>query len=85
MLRKKIMSAVTDSGSEVRAGEDKPGITNLLGIMSVATGRAVADIEAEFAGKSYALFKEAVAEAVIAMLAPVREKWAPSHRWRVAL
>lgn len=75
VLRKKIMSAVTDSGSEVKAAPDKPGITNLLGIMSVATGRSVADIEAEFAGQSYAPFKEAVAESVIAMLAPVRERY----------
>lgn len=75
VLRKKIMSAVTDSGSEVRAAADKPGITNLLGIMSVATGRSVEDIENAFAGKSYAAFKEAVAESVIAMLAPVRERY----------
>lgn len=75
VLRKKIMSAVTDSGSEVVASPDKPGITNLLNIMSVATGREVADLEREFASANYATFKAAVADAVIAMLTPVREKY----------
>lgn len=76
VLRKKIKSAVTDSGSEIRAGEDKPGVTNLLNIMSAARGQSVEALEAEFAGQGYAPFKEAVAESVVDMLAPVRERYA---------
>lgn len=71
-VRKKIMSAVTDSSAEVRSGADKPGVTNLLSIMSACTGRPVAALEAEFAGKGYGDFKKAVADAVVAMLDPVR-------------
>lgn len=75
-LRKKIMSAVTDSGSEVRTSEEKPGVTNLLTIYGVATGKSVAEAEAEFAGVSgYADFKAAVAEAVVNLLKPVREAY----------
>jgi len=74
-VRKKIMSAVTDSSAEVRAGADKPGVTNLLSIMSACTGRSVATLEAEFAGKGYGDFKKAVADAVVAMLDPVRLRY----------
>jgi tryptophanyl-tRNA synthetase len=74
-IRKKIMSAVTDSSAEVRAGADKAGVTNLLSIMSACTGRSVATLEAEFAGKGYGDFKKAVADAVIAMLDPVRLRY----------
>jgi tryptophanyl-tRNA synthetase len=74
-VRKKIMSAVTDSSAEVREGADKPGVTNLLSIMSACTGRSVATLEAEFAGKGYGDFKKAVADAVVAMLDPVRLRY----------
>jgi len=76
VLRKKLRSAVTDSGSEVRAAADKPGITNLLGIMSAATGRSVEDLEKEFAGSQYGAFKDAVADAVIALLEPIQQRYA---------
>jgi len=75
-VRKKIMSAVTDSGSEVKASEDKKGITNLLNIMSAATGKQIAELEAEFVGRNYAEFKAAVADAVVKMLEPVQAKYA---------
>ena len=74
-VRKKIMSAVTDSSAEVRAGAAKPGVTNLLSIMSACTGRAVATLESEFAGKGYGDFKKTVADAVIATLDPVRLRY----------
>ena len=74
-VRKKIMSSVTDSSAEVRAGADKPGVTNLLSVMSACTGRPIATLEAEFAGKGYGDFKKAVADAVIAMLDPVRLRY----------
>ena len=74
-VRKKIMSAVTDSSAEVRSGPDKPGVTNLLSVMSACTGRPVATLESEFAGKGYGDFKKAVADAVIATLDPVRVRY----------
>jgi tryptophanyl-tRNA synthetase len=74
-VRKKIMSAVTDSSAEVRSGPDKPGVTNLLSIMSACTGRSVATLEGEFAGKGYGDFKKAVADAVVATLDPVRVRY----------
>ncbi len=75
LTRKKIMSAVTDSGSEVRAAEDKPGVTNLLEIFSVVTGTPVPALEARFAGKGYGDFKAAVADAVLEMLAPIQARY----------
>ena len=79
MVRKKIRTAVTDSGSEVVAHEDKPGITNLLNILSAATGTPIAELEKQFAGSQYGPFKEAVAEAVVAMLAPIQARYREIH------
>jgi tryptophanyl-tRNA synthetase len=75
MVRKKIMSAVTDTGREVRRGPGKPGVTNLIDIMSVASGRSAEDIEGEFEGQGYGTFKAAVAEAVIECLDPIRSRY----------
>lgn len=67
--------AVTDSGSEIRYDtETKPGISNLMQIYSVATGKTFPEIEKEFDGKGYGTFKIAVGEAVVDMLSPIREK-----------
>ncbi|MGB0119333.1 MAG: tryptophan--tRNA ligase [Solirubrobacterales bacterium] len=74
-IRKKFGSAVTDSGRDVVRGEDKAGVTNLIGILSVATGKDEADIEKEFEGAGYGDFKKAVADAVVEFLAPVREAY----------
>ena len=76
VVRKKVRSAVTDTGREVRAADDKPGITNLLTILSAATGRSVEDLERDYQGKGYGDFKADVADAVVDMLAPVRERHA---------
>ncbi len=73
-IRRKLKTAVTDTGREVRRAPDKPGITNLVDIMSVATQRPAEEIEAEYRSAGYGHFKEAVAEAVIAMLTPIRER-----------
>jgi tryptophanyl-tRNA synthetase len=75
-LTKKVKSAVTDTGREVRAAEDKPGITNLLTILSVATGKAVPELEAAYDGKGYGDFKGDVAEAVVELFAPMRARYA---------
>ena len=72
---KKIKSAVTDTGKEVRFDEkEKPGISNLLTIHSSLSGKSIAELENEFAGKGYGDFKAAVAEVVTSYFAPVREK-----------
>jgi len=73
---KKLKSAVTDSGSEVRRAEDKPGITNLIDILAAIRGAGPEEIEREFSGVGYGDFKAAVADAVAAYLAPVRERYA---------
>jgi tryptophanyl-tRNA synthetase len=75
-ITKKIKSAVTDLGREVRPAEDKPGITNLLTILSVCTGKAVPELVDAYAGKGYGDFKGDVAEAVVELFAPVRERYA---------
>jgi tryptophanyl-tRNA synthetase len=75
VVRKKVMSAVTDSGSEVRRAEDKPGVTNLIDILSVIRGSDPAAIEDEFAGSGYGDFKRAAADAVVDYLTPVRERY----------
>jgi tryptophanyl-tRNA synthetase len=74
-VAKKVRSAVTDSGAEVRRAPDKPGITNLVEILSVVRGVAPEEIEGEFDGSGYGDFKSAVADAVVAYLAPVRERY----------
>ncbi|HEU5104464.1 MAG TPA: tryptophan--tRNA ligase [Solirubrobacterales bacterium] len=75
-IRKKFGSAVTDSGREIERSPEKPGITNLIDILSVARGSDQAEIESEFEGAGYGDFKKAVAEAVVEYLAPVREGYA---------
>jgi len=73
---KKIRSAVTDSGSEVRRGPDKPGIANLIEIMAAVRGVGMEQVESEFDGSGYGAFKAAVADAVLDYLTPVRERFA---------
>ena len=74
-IRKKLASAVTDSGREVVRAEDKPGVTNLIDILAAARGIGPEAVEAEFAGAGYGDFKQAVAEATVDYLAPVRERY----------
>jgi tryptophanyl-tRNA synthetase len=76
VVAKKIRSAVTDSGSQVRRGPDKPGITNLIEILAAVRGVSPDAIEAEFDGSGYGAFKQAVADEVVDFLAPVRERYA---------
>lgn len=75
VLRKKIMSAVTDSDSEIVAREGKPGVSNLLQIYSTMSGREVAELEERLKGKGYGDLKKEVADAVIAVLEPVQAKY----------
>jgi tryptophanyl-tRNA synthetase len=76
VIRKKFKTAVTDSEKEIRHDPDaKAGISNLLEIMSVATGEPVAELEQRFDGSGYGDFKEAVGESVVTLLAPIQEKY----------
>ena len=75
VLKKKIMSAVTDSSSEIVASGDKPGISNLLQIYSSMSGRTVADIEGSLKGEGYGTLKKEVADAVISVCEPVQAKY----------
>ena len=76
VIVKKFKSAVTDSDGVVRYDlENKPGISNLMGIYSVMTGRTMDEIEKEFDGQGYGTFKTAVAESVIANLKPVQDEY----------
>jgi tryptophanyl-tRNA synthetase len=72
---KKIKRAVTDSGSEVRYAEGKDGINNLMSIYSAFTGKSYEEIECEFDGKGYGVFKMSVAETVADALADIQEKY----------
>ena len=75
VIRRKLKSAVTDTGREVVRSPDKPGITNLIEIMSVATGDAPEAIETRYDSSGYARFKEDVAEALVSLLDPVRTRY----------
>jgi len=75
VVAKKVRSAVTDSGAEVRRAPDKEGISNLIEILAAVRGVHPEEVEREFDGSGYGAFKQAVADAVIEYLAPVRERY----------
>ncbi len=76
VVRKKLKTAVTDSGREVRHDpEQKPGVSNLIEIMAVATGDSIEAIEGRYDSAGYGPFKEDVGEAVVALLTPVQERY----------
>jgi tryptophanyl-tRNA synthetase len=78
-IRKKIKSAVTDTGRQVVADPaNKPGITNLLTIHTAFTGQSVAEVEAAYAGKGYGDFKSDTADIVVDALTPFQERY---RRW----
>jgi tryptophanyl-tRNA synthetase len=74
-ITRKIMRAVTDSGSQVSSGPDKPALTNLLVIMSVLTGTSVTALEEKYAGKGYGEFKQDLAKVVVEGLKPLQHKY----------
>jgi tryptophanyl-tRNA synthetase len=75
-IRRKFKSAVTDSGTEVRHDPDeKPGVSNLIEIMSVATGDPIETVEARYDSGGYGRFKEDVGEAVVALLEPIATRY----------
>lgn len=74
--RKKLTSAVTDSGREIVRAPGKPGVTNLIDILAAARGVEQEAIEREFEDAGYGDFKRAVADGVVELLAPIRERYA---------
>jgi tryptophanyl-tRNA synthetase len=74
-IRKKFRSAVTDSGREIRRADDKPGISNLIDILAVATRRSPGEVEAAYDGSGYGDLKNDVGDAVAELLAPVRSRY----------
>ncbi len=76
VISKKFKSAVTDSGRDVVYDpEDKPGVSNLIEIMHVATGEPIASIESRYDGQGYGAFKQDVGDAVVALLDPIRGRY----------
>jgi tryptophanyl-tRNA synthetase len=75
VVRRKFKSAVTDSGRDVVHADDKPGVSNLIEIMTVATGDSIGEVEARYDGQGYGAFKEDVAESVVELLAPIQERF----------
>lgn len=74
-VRRKLKTAVTDSGRDIVHSPDKPGVSNLIEILTVATGESIAEIQDRFDGQGYGAFKEEVAEAVIALLEPIQARF----------
>ena len=76
VIRKKIGSAVTDSETCVKYDvENKPGISNLLTILSACTNKPINELEDEFKDSNYGTFKKAVADAVVELLKPIQERF----------
>jgi tryptophanyl-tRNA synthetase len=76
VIRKKFKTAVTDSGREVRfAPDEKPGVSNLIEILSVATGTPIAKVESSYDGRGYGDLKNDVGEAVVELFRPMQERY----------
>ncbi|MDQ3619585.1 MAG: tryptophan--tRNA ligase [Actinomycetota bacterium] len=73
-IRKKVRSAVTDSGRDIRATPDKPALTNLLTIFSLVEGIPVAELEERFSGTGYGDFKSALGDALVARIEPIQKR-----------
>jgi tryptophanyl-tRNA synthetase len=75
-IEKKIKSAVTDSEGVVRFDiENKPGVSNLLSIYSIFSGKTVSELEAQYDGQGYGAFKGGLAEVIINALSPIQQKY----------
>lgn len=75
LINEKIKRAVTDSGIEIRAGEDKPALTNLLTIYSRVSGKSINELENKYKGLGYVQFKADLTEAIISFIKPVQDKY----------
>ncbi len=75
-VRKKVKTAVTDSGTDVRYDPDeKPGISNLIELLTVVTGNTIQDVEARYDGSGYGRFKSDVADAIVEVLEPIQVRY----------
>jgi tryptophanyl-tRNA synthetase len=75
-VRKKVKTAVTDSGTDVRYDpEGKPGISNLIELLTVVTGDSIQDVEARYDGSGYGRFKADVADAIVEVLEPIQARY----------
>ena len=74
-IRSKLKTAVTDSGREIVHAPEKPGVSNLIEIMTVATGESIEDVQSRYDGQGYGAFKSEVAEAVISLLEPFQRRF----------
>jgi tryptophanyl-tRNA synthetase len=79
-IRRKLKRAETDSGREIVRREDKPGVSNLIEILAVASGVRPEQVERDFEGEGYGTLKQAVGEAVVEMVAPARERYQALRR-----
>jgi tryptophanyl-tRNA synthetase len=79
-IRRKLKRAQTDSGTEIVRAPGKAGISNLIEMLAVTRQVAPEEIEREFAGQGYGAFKESVGEAMVELLAPVRERYVELRR-----
>src|SRR4051812_24761649 len=76
VIRKKFKTAVTDSGREIRyLPDEKPGVSNLIEILSVASGRSIPEVEAGYDGEGYGELKADVGEAVVELFKPMKERY----------
>jgi tryptophanyl-tRNA synthetase len=75
VIKNKIKRSVTDSGSEIKYSAEKPGISNLMTLYHISTGKSFKEIEKEFSGKGYGEFKPAVADAVAEYVCPIRTRY----------
>ncbi len=75
VIRRKVRSAVTDSGREVVASPDKPALSNLLTIFSIVSGRSIPQLEMAYDGKGYGDFKADLAEALVEYVRPVQDRY----------
>ena len=74
-IKKKIGTAVTDSGSEIKSSREKPGVSNLLTIHAALSGNSVENLETHFNGKGYGELKNEVIELLVENLRPIRESY----------
>jgi tryptophanyl-tRNA synthetase len=75
-IRKKFKTAVTDSGREIRyLPDEKPGVSNLIEILSVSSGRSIPEVEAAYDGRGYGDLKGDTAEAVVELFRPMQERY----------
>lgn len=75
VVRVKIKKAVTDSGSEIKIGSDKPAMTNLLNIFEVVSGKPVSELESNYSGVGYGQFKDDLAESTVSFLRNIQKKY----------